>query len=196
VCQLLTASSLLNTNFGLLLTRAQQIRKTSKKKMCNNGYVMNEKQTEAQVVRPTKKQRELLNFIQTFINEHGYSPSYREIMTGLNYTSVATVSLHVNNLIKRGHLRKRDHSARSLELVGGAEPAKVTSNKVEPGEEKWLVEKVEHAFSQVEQAGSELAENSLDHLYVLIGALKVLGLEGAAQSYLPRLTALKQKQAV
>jgi hypothetical protein len=112
--------------------------------MCNNGYVMNEKQTEAQVVRPTKKQRELLNFIQTFINE----------------------------------------------------PAKVTSNKVEPGEEKWLVEKVEHAFSQVEQAGSELAENSLDHLYVLIGALKVLGLEGAAQSYLPRLTALKQKQAV
>jgi SOS-response transcriptional repressor LexA len=163
--------------------------------MCNNGYVMNEKQTEAQVVRPTKKQRELLNFIQAFINEHGYSPSYREIMTGLNYTSVATVSLHVNNLIKRGHLRKRDHSARSLELVGGAEPAKVTSNKVEPGEEKWLVEKVEHAFSQVEQAGSELAENSLDHLYVLIGALKVLGLEGAAQSYLPRLTALKQKQA-
>jgi hypothetical protein len=33
-------------------------------------------------------------------------------------------------------------------------------------------------------------------LYVLIGALKVLDLEGAAQSFMPRLTALKQRQEV
>lgn len=158
---------------------------------------MNEKQTPAaKTVRPTKKQKELLGFIEDFITEHGYSPSYREIMAGLNYTSVATVSLHVNNLIKRGHLRKRDHSARSLEVVkdGAAEPAKVTSNQITPGEEKWLVEKVEHAFQQVENKGGELADSSLDHLYVLIGALKVLGLEGASQSFMPRLTALKQRQ--
>ena len=68
-------------------------------------------------IRPTKKQHELLGFIEQFIGEHGYSPSYREIMNGLQYTSVATVALHVGNLIKRGHLRKRDHSARSLEVV-------------------------------------------------------------------------------
>jgi SOS-response transcriptional repressor LexA len=37
-------------------------------------------------VRPTKKQRELLDFIAAFITEHGYSPSYREIMNGLNYS--------------------------------------------------------------------------------------------------------------
>jgi len=65
---------------------------------------------------------------------------------------------------------------------------------IAPTEEKWLVGKVEHAFAQVEQAG-ELVEGSLDSLYVLIGALKVLGLDGAAQSFLPRLTALKQRQA-
>src|ERR1700729_392167 len=106
---------------------------------------MNEKQTSDQVaVRPTKKQKELLGFIEAFITEHGYSPSYREIMNGLKYTSVATVALHVNNLIKRGHLRKRDHSARSLEVVEAAEAGKVTSNQIAPGEEKWLVEKVEH----------------------------------------------------
>lgn len=158
---------------------------------------MNEKQTPDQkTIRPTKKQKELLGFIEAFIAEHGYSPSYREIMSGLNYTSVATVSLHVNNLIKRGHLRKRDHSARSLEVVGAtAEPAKITSNQIAPGEEKWLVEKVEHAFKQVEDKGGELAESSIDHLYVLIGALKVLGLDGASQSFMPRLTALKQRQA-
>jgi SOS-response transcriptional repressor LexA len=155
---------------------------------------MNEKQTSQQPkVRPTKKQKELLVFIEAFIAEHGYSPSYREIMQGLNYNSVATVALHVNSLIKRGHVRKRDRSARSLEVLSAPEPTKVTSNIIDPGEEKWLVEKIEHAFQQIETAGGELAESSLDHLYVLIGALKVLGLEGAAQSFMPRLTALKQR---
>jgi hypothetical protein len=155
---------------------------------------MNEKQTSEQnAVRPTKKQKELLSFIETFIGEHGYSPSYREIMNGLKYTSVATVALHVNNLIKRGHLRKRDHSARSLEVVSISDKTKITSNQIAPSQEKWLVEKVEHAFIQVESLGNELKESSIDHLYVLIGALKVLGLEGAAQSFVPRLTTLKSR---
>lgn len=155
---------------------------------------MNEKQTES-TLRPTKKQRELLTFVEAFISEHGYSPSYREIMNGLNYTSVATVALHVNSLIKRGHLRKRDYLARSLEVVKTAEPAKITSNQVAPAEEKWLVEKIEHAFSQLENSGSELLEGGMDHLYVLVGALKVLGLEGAAQSFMPRLSELKKRQS-
>ncbi|MDL2341624.1 MAG: hypothetical protein QFB87_00910 [Patescibacteria group bacterium] len=150
---------------------------------------MNEKQTASETtLRPTKKQRELLQYIQQFIGEHGYSPSYREIMNGLQYTSVATVALHVSNLIKRGHLRKRDRSARSLEVVDNPEPAALMTNQVAPGEEKWLVEKVEHAFRQVEQAGDA---EGLDNLYVLVGALKVLGLEGAAQSFVARLSALK-----
>ena len=143
-------------------------------------------------VRPTKKQRELLNYIEQFIGEHGYSPSYREIMTGLNYTSVATVALHINNLIRRGHLRKRDHSARSLEVVNPGESAKVTSNIVQPSEEKWLVEKVEHLFAEAEHAGTVTAVQ-LDPLYVMVGALKVLGLDGAAQSFIPRLSLLKQR---
>jgi len=145
-----------------------------------------------ETVRPTKKQRELLTYIEKFIGEHGYSPSYREVMAGLKYTSVATVALHINNLIRRGHLKKRDHSARSLEVVTPTEPPKVATNVIKPSEEKWLVEKVEHYFAERERS-SELAEGHLDHLYVLVGALKVLGLEGAAQSFLPRLTELKKR---
>ncbi|HEV7455003.1 MAG TPA: hypothetical protein VGO07_07125 [Candidatus Saccharimonadales bacterium] len=145
-----------------------------------------------ETVRPTKKQRELLTFIEQFIGEHGYSPSYREVMVGLNYTSVATVALHINNLIRRGHLRKRDHSARSLEVVSPSMPSKVTTNEIKPSDEKWLVEKVEHFFAELEQAG-DIAQEHIDHLYVLVGALKVLGLEGAAQSFIPRLSALKNK---
>lgn len=139
-------------------------------------------------VRPTKKQRELLSYIESFIAEHGYSPSYREIMNGLSYNSVATVALHVNSLIKRGHLRKRDHSARSIELIEQSE-APVKTNSIKPAEEKWIVDKVEHFFTQAEQSAPTQAQ--LDELYVLIGALKVLGLDGAAHSFIPRLSELK-----
>jgi hypothetical protein len=154
---------------------------------------MNEKHTATPVIRPTRKQKVLLDYIAQFITENGYSPSYREIMSGLNYASVASVSIHVNSLIKRGHLIKRDRSARSLELVAPIEEHKITTNQVTPNEEKWLVRKVEHAFYQVENDASQLASDSLDHLYVLIGALKVLGMEGAANSFIPRLTILKQR---
>lgn len=155
---------------------------------------MDKKNEKAEGVRPTKKQRELLTFIEEFIAARGYSPSYREIMQGLQYTSVATVALHVGNLIKRGHLQKRDRSARSLEVV---KPTIDTQNKVVPKqlkttEAKWLIEKVEIFFKEVENA-PKIIEKELDQLYVLIGALKVLGQDGAAQAFIARLTDLKKK---
>jgi SOS-response transcriptional repressor LexA len=146
----------------------------------------------AEVIRPTKKQSDLLVYIAAFIAEHGYSPSYREIMAGLQYTSVATVALHVNNLINRGHIRKRDHSARSLELVNTEATSKLQTNEIKPAQEKWLVEKIEFRFSQAENQPS-LRDAELDELYVLIGALKVLGLDGAAQSFIARLSQLKSR---
>src|SRR5581483_7995435 len=123
----------------------------------------------SEAVRPTKKQRELLSFIEEFIGEHGYSPSYREIMSGLNHTSVATVSLHVNSLIQRGHLRKRDRSARSLEVVkprrGAAAAAQITPKQLNASEEKWLVQKVETFFKNAEQSAG-LPDAEIDKLYV------------------------------
>lgn len=67
--------------------------------------------------RPSKKQQELFEFIDSFIKHHGYGPSYREIMRALDYKSVSTVAVHVDGLITRGLLRKKDNSARSLEVV-------------------------------------------------------------------------------
>jgi hypothetical protein len=148
-------------------------------------------------VRPTKKQKELLAYIEAFINEHGYSPSYREIMNGLEYTSVATVALHVGNLIKRGHLRKRDHSARSLEVVAPSDlpiDAPLKTNAVKDGEEKWLVGKVEQ-FMKHAEAEPVPTKEQIDNLYVLLGALSVLGLDGAATSFMERLNILNDKAA-
>jgi len=152
--------------------------------------------TETGTIRPTKKQKELLSFIEEFIAAHGYSPSYREIMSGTGHTSVATVSLHVNNLIKRGHLRKRDRSARSLEVVkphGKTSESDITVKQLNTTEEKWLIQKVELFFKEAEKSQS-VSEPEIDKLYVLIGALKVLNLDGAAQAFMPRLSALKKRQ--
>lgn len=71
----------------------------------------------SKTVRPTKKQYEMLKFIENFIVSYGYSPSYREIAEGMGYASVASVALHIKNLIDRGHLSKRFNSSRSLEVV-------------------------------------------------------------------------------
>ena len=112
-------------------------------------------------------------------------------MTGLDYNSVATVALHVKNLISRGQLRKRDRSARSLEVVEKSEKPKIVSNQVNPAEERWLVDKVEHFFRQAEQAVGP-SQAQLDELHVLVGALRVLSLNGAAESFTARLAKLKQ----
>jgi len=150
-------------------------------------------ETDNTTIRPTKKQKALLEYIDMFIKQQGYSPSYREIMKALDYNSVATVALHVNSLIARGHLHKRDRSARSLEVVDSAMTnTKILSNEVKPSDEKWLIKKVEYFFRGVENAQIN-DEKRIDELYVLIGALKVLGIEGAAQSYIPRLANIKKR---
>ncbi len=146
-------------------------------------------------VRPTKKQRELLGYIESFIQEHGYSPSYREIMNGLGYTSVATVALHVGNLIKRGHLRKRDRSARSLEVVGVDLGLASKASEVLENDAKWLINHVHGLLTELETA-AEPAAKKLDDAYVLIGALHVLGLEEAVRALVPRLSAIKVKTDV
>jgi SOS-response transcriptional repressor LexA len=144
--------------------------------------------------RPSKKQRELLTFIEGFITQHGYGPSYREIMRALNYKSVSTVAVHIDNLIKKGHLLKRNKSARSLEICSvevKTTPAAVKSaTKLQ---EKWLIDTIAAKFAAAEKEAASLAE--LDSLYVLVGALHVLGLPEAARSYQGRLQALKQQKA-
>jgi SOS-response transcriptional repressor LexA len=133
--------------------------------------------------RPTKKQHELLAYLREFISEHGYSPSYREIMNGCNYSSVATVALHVKNLIARGHVIKRGKSARSLEVVEGVEatPSAKSNHKHE------LVHEIEARFKKLEK---DLSEEILNEVYVLVGALKILGHQDVARAYATRINEL------
>jgi len=138
--------------------------------------------------RPSKKQKELLLFLDSFISGHGYGPSYREIMRALDYKSVSTVAIHVDNLIAKGHLRKRDKSARSLEVVNPAETTGSTLSPVTKTQEKWLINRVEARFTDYEAAPDD---KKRDDLFVLVGALHVLGLEEAATAFKSRLPKAK-----
>ncbi len=65
----------------------------------------------------TKKQLALLDFLQDFTEEKGYSPSYREIQAGLGLSSVSAVAEHIDNLVSKGALRRVPGAARSLEIL-------------------------------------------------------------------------------
>lgn len=135
--------------------------------------------------RSSKRQRELLNFVDGFIQGHGYGPSYREIMRSLGYKSVSTVAVHIDGLISRGYLRKRDNSARSLEVVTMRMDDAPVRKSLSPSQEKFIVDVINGKFNDLENMHSI---ETLDELYVLIGALKVLGLEGAHIATKTRLT--------
>jgi len=139
--------------------------------------------------RPSKRQRELLSFIDAFIKQHGYGPSYREVMNGLGYKSVSTVATHIDNLITKGHVRKRDHSARSLEVVAHPDAAFKDTTKVNQAQSKWLVEQVTARFAAIE-ASPNMAAAELDNLYVLVGALHILGLTEPARAFKRRLLSI------
>ena len=65
----------------------------------------------------TKKQRQILDFVDSFVDENGYSPSYEEIAEAFDYSSLATVHEHLSNLESKGFLRKNYNKSRSLEVV-------------------------------------------------------------------------------
>ncbi len=142
------------------------------------------------MANPTKKQRELLNFIASFITEHGYAPSYREIKSALSYSAVSTVASHVQNLTALGFLRKRDHSARSLEVVNIDTSSGIDVDTVKPAAEKWLVDQIDAQFRFVEN-NPKRTKTHIDELYVLVGSLKVLGMAGAFSAFQARLSKLK-----
>lgn len=126
--------------------------------------------------RSSKRQKELLNFVDSFIQGNGYGPSYREIMKALGYKSVSTVAVHIDGLMAKGYLRKRDKSARSLEVITthlNTTPERKTAT---PAQEKWLINFISNKFDNLKETNDS---KTLDELYVLIGALKVLELDGA-----------------
>ncbi|WP_421838561.1 transcriptional repressor LexA [Novosphingobium sp.] len=76
----------------------------------------------------TRKQHELLTFIQTRLEATGISPSFEEMKEALDLKSKSGVHRLISALEERGFIRRLPNRARALEVIresdaGGAKPA-------------------------------------------------------------------------
>lgn len=65
----------------------------------------------------TKRQKELLDYLDGYIAEHGYAPTLEEIGARFTLNSLATVHKHLTNLEAKGLIRRTWNHSRAIELV-------------------------------------------------------------------------------
>jgi repressor LexA len=64
----------------------------------------------------TKRQKEVLEFISSFVKDNGFSPSYDEIARALNLASLATVHKHIGALESKNYLKRSFNQSRSVDI--------------------------------------------------------------------------------
>ncbi len=72
----------------------------------------------------TRRQKQVLDFLVSFMNRHRYAPSFEEIAEGLELTSLATVHKHLQTLERKGFIRRGYNRSRSLEIVALPRPVR------------------------------------------------------------------------
>jgi len=61
----------------------------------------------------TRRQKEVLSFVGEYLEEHGISPTLKEIADAMQVSKI-TVHEHVKALVAKGYLKKEPHISRSL----------------------------------------------------------------------------------
>ena len=78
----------------------------------------------------TPKQKQVLEFIEKYLEVNGYAPSYREIADHFGFSSVATVAEHIENLKLKGYLSTEESGYRALKPI---EPIQVNGDSIFSG---------------------------------------------------------------
>lgn len=65
----------------------------------------------------TKRQREILDFLGEFIDQHSYAPSLEEVGNRFGLSSLATVHKHLTNLQDKGFIKRAWNRSRSVEII-------------------------------------------------------------------------------
>ena len=75
--------------------------------------------------RTSNKAELILNYVNQFVQENGYSPSVREIGEAVGLRSTASVSYHLQALQAKGLLQAPGAKGRKRALVTGARPGQI-----------------------------------------------------------------------
>jgi repressor LexA len=70
----------------------------------------------------TERQRQILDFLTSYIDAHGYPPTVREIGEAVGLASPSTVHAHLANLERAGLLKRDPTKPRALELAKRTRP--------------------------------------------------------------------------
>lgn len=68
----------------------------------------------------TKRQKEILTFLQEYLDEYGYGPTLEEIARNFGMASLNGVHKHLRALQERGFIRRLSRQARSIQLLGNS----------------------------------------------------------------------------
>ena len=77
------------------------------------------------MARTSDKAQRIIEFVDSFIRENGYSPSVREIGEAVGLRSTASVSYHLQALPEKGLLQSPGTKGRKRSLVTGARPGQI-----------------------------------------------------------------------
>src|ERR1700676_4168135 len=72
----------------------------------------------------TKRQKEVLDFLVSFHNKHGYSPSFEEMARSLKLTSLATEHKHNTTPGRKGLTRRWYNQSRSSKVLNHPKPVR------------------------------------------------------------------------
>jgi repressor LexA len=65
----------------------------------------------------TKRQKQLLDYVDQYINENGYAPTLQEVGHYFGLSSLATVHKHLHNLETKGYIKRKHNHSRALEVA-------------------------------------------------------------------------------
>jgi repressor LexA len=66
----------------------------------------------------SKRQRNILIYMEDYVKKHGFPPTIREIGTATNINSTSVVNYNLNKLVQAGYLERSGRVSRGIRLVG------------------------------------------------------------------------------
>lgn len=84
--------------------------------------------------RITAKQQSMLDFIESFISDRGYPPTYEEMRVGLHLSTKSLVDYHLTALEKANRIERDPDTPRGIRIVTPFSNVVVGSHKSNLGD--------------------------------------------------------------
>jgi repressor LexA len=131
----------------------------------------------------TRRQKEMFDYLRAYIAENGYAPTLEEIGRHFDLASLATVHKHLQNLERKGVIRRLPNQSRALELAVAPDARAVTvpllgrvaaGTPIEPVEEPETVTLPEELLGRGETFALRVRGDSMIDEGILDGDLVVV----------------------